>query len=65
MSNRSQRYLLRAIAIALFTTPFPVVAAPAPMTLGGIDRTTLPGGDIRPPSGRRAARCTATFPTAP
>ena len=55
MSNRSQRYLLRAIAIALLATPLPVVAAPAPMTLGGIVRTTLPGCDnptpVRAPSG--------------
>ena len=51
----SQRDLLRAIAIALLATPLPVVAAPAPMTLGGIVRTGLPGCDnatpVRAPSG--------------
>jgi hypothetical protein len=55
MSNLSQRYLLRAIAIALLATPLPAVAAPAPITLGGIDRTTLPGCDnptpVQAPSG--------------
>ena len=50
-----QRRLLRAIAIALLGTPLPVVAAPGPMTLGGIVRTALSGCDnptpVRAPSG--------------
>src|SRR3954471_3671052 len=49
MPNRSQRHLPRAIAIALLATPLPVVAAPAPMTLGGIVRTALPGCDAATP----------------
>src|SRR3954452_24671605 len=49
MPNRSQRHLLHAVAIALLATPLPVVAAPAPMTLGGIVRTALPGCDAATP----------------
>jgi hypothetical protein len=45
----SQRHLRRAVAIALLATPLPVVAAPAPMTLGGIVRTALPGCDAATP----------------
>src|SRR5215208_3075571 len=67
MPNRSQRYLLRAIAIALLATPLPVVAAPAPMTLGGIVRTALPGcaaaTPVRAPSGAvysNVSDCTVT-----
>src|SRR3954454_23621785 len=49
MPNRSQRHLLRAIAIALLATPLPVVAAPAPMILGEIVRTALAGCDAATP----------------
>jgi hypothetical protein len=68
MPNRSQGHLLRAIAaVALLAPPLPAVAAPAPMTLGGIVRTALPGCDnptpVRAPSGAvysNASDCTVT-----
>src|SRR3954471_15915955 len=67
MPNLSQRHLLRAIALALLATPLPVVAASAPMTLGGIVRTILPGCDnptpVRAPSGAifsNVSDCTVT-----
>ena len=55
MPNPLQRHLPRVVAVALLATPLPVVAAPAPMTLGGVVRTALPGCDnptpVRAPSG--------------
>lgn len=49
MPNPGRRLLLRATAVALLATPLPVAAAPAPMTLGGIVRTALPGCDAPTP----------------